>query len=928
MCSRKAAYGALVCAFLLCSARAEPDRLTAAIDNNRRVLLAGHVHPLLHGATDLGPMEPSAELPHLTLLLKPSAAQQTDLEQLLARQQDPASPDYHRWLPPEEYAARFGVSQADIDKIAAWLRQQGLTVLSVARARNAIDFRGSVSQIERAFAPRIHRYQVNGQAHYANAVEPTIPAALDGVAAAIRGLHDFRLRPSSRRSLHPRDTLFDGSHQLAPDDFATIYDLQPLYAAGINGAGQKLAVAGQTQIELSDIQQFRSHFNLPANDPQVLLVPNTRDPGISHSDLSEADLDIELSGAVARNASIIYVYSLDVMDALTYAIDQNLAPVVSISYGSCELQTSTVDANSMRSLAQQGNAQGITWVSATGDSGAADCFGGNSPETNDSMSVDLPAGVPEVTGVGGTEFNEGSVTYWSSTDTANHASALSYIPEMAWNDSAMDGTPSAGGGGASTLFTKPSWQTGPGVPNDGARDVPDVSLSASADHDGYEIFSGGSVQVVGGTSVGAPSMAGIAALLNQYLVANGIQASPGLGNINPRLYALGQTSAIHDITTGNNMVVPCGPHNLHCMASPIGYDAGPGYDQATGLGSIDAYNLITAWGAGASTGRGAVTLSASASTGNITFSDTVTVTVTVAGSNAGTPTGTVAFSLAGGSLGTATLSGNSGTANATLKLAGFQLAAGANTIAIQYNGDNSYLEASTSVAITITSAAIGTPAINGVANGASFAQAFAPGGILSIFGTQLAPATGIALSVPLPSQLAGVTVSINGQTAPLYYVSSTQLNVQIPYGLPANSMVALAVDNNGQSGSSSFLVSGAAPGIFTFQGGAPVPYVSGKQGQEIVLYLTGAGAVTPFVATGAAPVGGTPLAGLPVPQGSVSVTVGNIAAKTYFAGIPWGLVGVLQINYQVPPTAPLGPQPVVVTIGGVASQPATLQVTQ
>jgi subtilase family serine protease len=273
------------------------------------------------------------------LVLKPSASQQADLDQLLEQQQDPSSPNYHQWLTPEEYADRFGVSQADVDKITAWLGRQNLTVQSVARARNAIAFSGNASQVESALGMEIHRYLVNGELHYANATDPSVPAALQDVVRAIQGLHDFRLKPHLR-AMQPRENL-GGEHQLAPDDVATIYDIAPLYNAGFTGNGQKLVVAGQTRIALSDIDQYRASFGLSVNDPQTILVPNTRDPGTSKNDLGEADLDLELSGAVARDATIIYVYSYNVMDAVQYAIDQNLAPVITVSYGECEAQAGT-----------------------------------------------------------------------------------------------------------------------------------------------------------------------------------------------------------------------------------------------------------------------------------------------------------------------------------------------------------------------------------------------------------------------------------------------------------------------------------------------------------------------------------------------------------------------------------------------------------
>src|SRR5207253_1869653 len=217
----------------------------------------------------------------------------------------------------------------------------------------------------------------------------------------------------------------------------------------------------------------------------------------------------------------------------------NLAPVLSMSYGLCEAQTSRADAAALQSSARQANAQGITWFAASGDSGATDCDGSGS-RTTGVLSVDLPAGIPEVTGVGGTTLSDSGGTFRNQINSAGGGSALSYIPESAWNDTTA-GNLAASGGGASVYFPKPSWQTGAGVPDNGARNVPDVSFAASASHDGFLIYNAGSLSVIGGTSAGAPSFAGIATLLNHYLVSTGAQASAGLGNMNPRLYSLAQS---------------------------------------------------------------------------------------------------------------------------------------------------------------------------------------------------------------------------------------------------------------------------------------------------------------------------------------------------------------------------------------------------
>jgi subtilase family serine protease len=569
------------------AAPAQHNRLAGHIDITNRTTLKGHVHPLTRAANDEGRAEPTLEIPRITLVLRPSDAQQQDLNQLLAAQQDPASPDYHHWLTPEQFADRFGVSQNDIDQMKTWAESQGLSVVSVARARNGISLSGPAQAVEQAFGVKIHRYRVDGELHFANTSDPSIPAAMQSVVKSIHGLNDFRLKSRSVQPLY--NSLTSSAHYLAPDDIAIIYNVRSLYNSGIDGTGQKIVVVGQTQVNMSDIEQFRSFFNLPANDPQVMLVPNTRDPGIRRGDLTEADLDLEWAGAIARNASILYVYSRDVMDAAQYAIDQNLAPVMSMSYGQCETLTSSSDAATLESWGQQANAQGMTWVAASGDSGGADCFDGTSRSPS-GLAVDLPAALPEVTGVGGTQLSDTSGNFWAVSNDTNHSSALSYIPEGAWNDSALEGSPSASGGGASTYFSKPSWQTGTGVPADNARDVPDVAMPASPSHDGYLFFTSGRMQVVGGTSAGAPTFAGVVSLLNHYKGANGV------GNVNPRLYSLAASnpSAFHDVTTGDNLVSACVSTRFRtCTSDPVGYTAGIGYDLVTGLGSIDAYNLVT-----------------------------------------------------------------------------------------------------------------------------------------------------------------------------------------------------------------------------------------------------------------------------------------------------------------------------------------------
>ncbi len=262
----------------------------------------------------------------------------------------------------------------------------------------------------------------------------------------------------------------------------------------------------------------------------------------------------------------------------------NVAPVVSASYSTCEVNAPPA---AYRALGQQANVQGITLLAASGDAGAAGCDSqGSEPLATRGESVNFPAVMPEVTGVGGTMFVEGTGTYWATTNSANLGSALSYIPEATWNESGTSGL-AASGGGTSQLYSQPGWQTGFG-PANLARYVPDISLSA-AGHDAYLVYYQGANVAVGGTSCGTPSMAAIVALLNHYQVSKGFQKTPGLGNINPQLYRLSQSAptAFHDITTGTN-AVPCAQGSPDCTSGTIGYPAVAGYDMATGLGSIDA----------------------------------------------------------------------------------------------------------------------------------------------------------------------------------------------------------------------------------------------------------------------------------------------------------------------------------------------------
>lgn len=623
------------------------DRIVRSIDNSQVTTLRGNIHPFARPQYDRGKVEDSFRLEHMTLVLKSSAAQRASLNTLPPQLQDPSSPNYHKWLTPEQYAGRFGLSTNDVDKVVAWLQDRGFTVEGKARSRTWITFSGSAAQVQTAFGTEIHNYVRNGKTYYANASEPSLPTALADVVLAIRSLNNIRLKPRTlvRRipAIQPKFTSSTtGSHFITPDDFASIYNVTPLYTNGLDGSGVAIAVMGQTDINTSDIAAFRAAAGLPSTTLSSVLIPGSPDPGTVSDDLPEVDLDVEWAGAIAKNASIIYVNSGTaggVFDSLFYTVDQALAPIVSISYGACEQQWGQDNLISEAALAQQANAQGMTIVGPSGDDGAADCDFPATPQSivsvaTQGLAVDAPASIPYVTGVGGSQFNEGSGNYWNSTNNSSNGSALSYIPETAWNETSTANGLAGSGGGASLFFAKPAWQTGNGVPNDNSRDVPDISLSAAFNHDGYLICSGGdctsgfrasdgTLDVVGGTSVGPPIFAGILALIVQ-------ETNAAQGNVNYVLYPLAAASsdAFHDITAGNNQV-PCQAGSTDCPnGGVIGYAATPGYDLATGLGSLNVGNLVTEWTQFSPTSGVGADFQLSISPG----------TMTVAGGNSGTAT--------------------------------------------------------------------------------------------------------------------------------------------------------------------------------------------------------------------------------------------------------------------------------------------------
>jgi pseudomonalisin len=601
------------------------DRITAFVDDEQRVALVGNRHPMAVSRYDGGAVTANFSMQHMVLTLLPDASQQQALTQLVESQHDPESASYHQWLTPEQYAERFGVSDSDIAQIVSWLQSHGFIIEEIPAGRRSIIFSGNAGQVQEAFHTAIHTFKVGSEIHHANVQDPQIPAAFAQVVGGVVSLHDFHSSHMHKfvRKVSPQLTS-GSSHYLAPADFATIYDLNPLYQSSINGGGQTIAIVGRTNIKASDVTAFRSSFGLPANNPQIIV--NGTNPGdLGGDEETEADLDVEWSGAVAKNATIKFVVSqststTDGVDlSAQYIVNNNLAPVMSTSFGLCEAWLGSSGNSFINNLWQQAAAEGITVFVSSGDNGAAGCDSASSAKSTYGRAVNGLCSSPYSVCVGGNEFADTTnpSLYWASSNSAAQGSALSYIPEVVWNESGSSGLWSSGGG-ASTIYGKPAWQSGVGVPADAKRDVPDVALTA-AGHDGYLIVQEGGTYVVGGTSAASPSFAGIMALVVENLGTR-------QGDINTVLYPLatrqrsGGAAVFHDITIGNNSV-----------PGLTGFNASVGYDQATGLGSVDGSVLVNHW----NDATIVPTFHPAAAAGSISVgigkSNTVVVSVTVSG---------------------------------------------------------------------------------------------------------------------------------------------------------------------------------------------------------------------------------------------------------------------------------------------------------
>jgi subtilase family serine protease len=684
-------------------------RITQAVDESKLTVLKHNTYPLARAEFDRGPAPANLPMENMLLVLKRSPEQEAALDKLMAEQLDKSSPNFHKWLTPAQFGQQFGPADQDIQTITSWLGSHGFQVVEVSNGRTVINFSGNAGQVQQAFHTPIHSYVVKGEQHWANSSDPQIPTALTPVVAGVNTLHNFHAKPAKVHAgefvksketgkvtpLNPQFTFTASGNSffaMGPADFATIYSVP----ASKDGTGVTIAVVGQTDINPQDNADFRSMFGLPASHLIITQNPNAGDPGTigpgpgSNDDEAEANIDTQWSGAVAKGATINFVKSASTNTSngvdlsSTFIVDQNLAPILTESYGACEFDLGSAGNLFYFQMWQQAATQGMSVFIAAGDQGSAACdisnanHTGPAPMAVSGLQVSGFASTPFNVAVGGTDFNDvnNESQFWSATNTTTgtQASALSYIPEVVWNNSCASilfvalgastdpvtncnnpavtngdnidtlvviggaggvsnctSSDSVGASGCFGGYAKPSYQAGPGVPNDGKRDMPDVSLFS-----GSGLFNGSfyivcqmdantgtgsstsscnltspftDFQGFGGTSVATPAMAGIMALVIQQA------GGEAQGNPNPVHYALAKQAAntcnsngtittsciFHNLQAGaGTNAMPCKPGTPDCTASgsnAVGVlpccSTSTGFNLASGLGSLNVANFVT-----------------------------------------------------------------------------------------------------------------------------------------------------------------------------------------------------------------------------------------------------------------------------------------------------------------------------------------------
>ncbi|WP_158543550.1 S53 family peptidase [Dyella solisilvae] len=715
---------------------AEAPRVTQTVDN-RVVSSLQHTHlALVDGATPTQSVADTTPMNHMHLILQRSAQRQSALDALIAAQHDPSSPKFHQWVTPEQFGKAFGVADADVTATTNWLRSQGFTVNGVYPNKLQIDFSGSAGQVRQAFHTTLQRYKINNDSHIANATDISVPSALKSVVVGVAGLNDIHPQPqhvapkigqfsastqkfmlkeatASASGANPQAVNFtNGARGLVPYDVNKMYGTDQLYAAGLTGHGITIALVEDNSMVPDDWTNFVSQFNLGGYggtftqfQPQATGFTNCIDPNsiYGQEDDFEALLDAEYSTAMAPGATIWLASCADenstnffggVFTAATNLINgPNRPNIISASYGYGEGYTDAASKTAIDLMWAQADAEGISVFVSSGDSGSNPSFNGF---FINSAGIDANAfgTSPNDTVVGGTDtadiLDGTTKKYFSSSFNTVYGSALSYVPEIPWNQSCGNEvaakslgyasslafckayenfdpygyyiTSEAGSGGPSSVDYKPAWQRQVhNAEKDQSRDVPDVALFGGS-YGGYTWvivcsyyypctpgFTGPTA-LIGGTSLSSPMFAGIQALIDQGLAAKGLPASQG--NAAPTLYALAAEEyggakggvpaslaacsadngtkgtgkcVFHNITRGSiatqcvqqlpYVVTPdCyfygtlpqaiyGPIQVGLTSTNVSkynatteaYAARPGWSFASGLGSVNAYNLLSAW---------------------------------------------------------------------------------------------------------------------------------------------------------------------------------------------------------------------------------------------------------------------------------------------------------------------------------------------
>jgi subtilase family serine protease len=671
-----------------------PSIVSQQIDSHLTIAKIGNVRPEVSAANDRGRVEDSLVLEHMQLLLNRPAVTEAALKRFLDAQQDRSAPEYHQWLTAEEFGAKYGPSVHDVSAVVGWLQSHGFTVNNVQPSRMMIDFTGTAGAVREAFQTEIHRLNVNGAAHIANVSNPRVPAALADVVNGVVSLHDFRphtnFKPKPAYTFTSSGSTFQA---VVPADLATIYNFNPLFTAGTSGQGQTIVVIEDTNVySTADWTTFRSTFGLSkytsGSFTQVHPGSGCSNPGTVAGAEGEATLDAEWASAGAPSAAIELASCADTQTtfggliALQNLVNGSSPPaIVSISYGECEAENGASANAAFNTTYEQAVSEGVSVFVSSGDEGAASCDA-NLTKATHGIAVSGFASSPYDVAVGGTDFGDtyaGTTSkYWSSTNSSTYGSALSYIPEIPWNDSCASvliatasgysttygtsgfcnsstgkadylttgggsggpsgcatGSPSTNGvvSGTCKGYAKPSWQSLVGVPSDGVRDMPDVSLFAANGVWGhYYVYCDSDVNDqgaictgapsgwsgAGGTSFAAPIVAAIQALVNQ---KHGKQ-----GNPNPTYYSLAKTEYgsggsstcnstnggasscnFYDVTQGDMDVDCTGTHSCYKPSGTYGvlststtsyskaYGTTTGWDFATGIGTLNAANLVNNW---------------------------------------------------------------------------------------------------------------------------------------------------------------------------------------------------------------------------------------------------------------------------------------------------------------------------------------------